>query len=325
MEPEAICIDKSDAMGHEKGDFGNNTQMKRRFVEMCVREVNAFGYQGRSLKPTSWDTIRDEIIEEFGLSFKQKDLKNKWDYLRRSYRAWRYLVNKGGDAYNAENGTFSWPQSVWDDIIRQYPSTKKFKNKPLEYENEMRTLFEGTLTNGDIVGGPPRKKSSNLLLQITPLDDPQSEQESIPTQAPSSEPVMDSNSPSICFEDAQVKVLMSTPVSEQGIQSDVGTSQSSGKRKRKLSSESIDLKAEVRDLIALIKDQVLSGKAKNGPSLDDCMQVMNVLLQEGKIDMRIHCGALLKFCECDNYMKAFMGIQAVEHKVFFLRTMVGDA
>lgn len=311
---------EAEAIGNEKGDFGMNAQMKKRFIELCLREVNAFGYKGRSMHTSSWDKVREEISLEFGVSFKHKDLKNKWHYLRGSYRTWRYLINKDGDAYNAANGTFSWPQSVWDDIIRQYPSTKKFKSKPLEYENELRALFEGTLTKGDIAFCPGRKKLPDDF-QSCSIDLVQGEPEGEPINMLGSDPVTGLHSPSIGFEDVQVK--SSIPTSEQGIQSDVGTSSSMGRRKRKLDCEDTDLKSEVRDLIALIKDQVVCEKAKTGPSIEDCMQVINGFLEEGRIDKRVYCGALVKFCECENYMKAFMGIKAVEHKVFFLGAMVG--
>lgn len=192
----------------------------------------------------------------------------------------------------------------------------------MEYENELRALFEGTLTKGDIAFCPGRKKLPDDF-QSCSIDLVQGEPEGDPTNMLGSNPVTDLHSPSIGFEDVQVKPLSSIPTSEQGIQSDVGTSSSMGKRKRKLDCEDMDLKSEVRDLIALIKDQVVSEKAKAGPSIEDCMQVMNEFLEEGRIDTRVYCGALLKFCECDNYMKAFMGIKAIEHKVFFLGAMVG--
>ncbi|KAF9626619.1 hypothetical protein IFM89_037412, partial [Coptis chinensis] len=174
--------------------------------------------------------------------------------------------------------------------VQQYPKSKKFRNKPLEYANELRTLFEGTVANRDNALVSARKK--------LPIDVPHSEHESSRTDAPGD-----------------------PTASEQGAQSDIGTSHSSGKRKRKTTSEDVDMKAEVRDLICLIKDQVVSGKAKEGPSLDDCTQVMNELLHGGSINMRVYHGALLKFCECENYRKAFMGMESLEHRIFFLTTM----
>lgn len=95
-----------------------DAKFRKDFLELCLREVNKEGFSGSSLKNVSWNRMIQELKLKYNKEFNQKQLKNQWDYLRRCYTAWRVLVKGANNGYNAETGTFDWPDHVWDDVIQ---------------------------------------------------------------------------------------------------------------------------------------------------------------------------------------------------------------
>ncbi|KAF6171905.1 hypothetical protein GIB67_011802, partial [Kingdonia uniflora] len=85
----------------------------------------------------------EEMNVEFFQAFTQKDLKNQWDYLRKSYMLWRSLTTRTGHGYDEASGTFDWPKEYWADIL------VKFKTTPLANRELLKGLFEGTIVTGD--------------------------------------------------------------------------------------------------------------------------------------------------------------------------------
>ncbi|KAI3985737.1 hypothetical protein MKX01_030651, partial [Papaver californicum] len=82
-------------------------EMEKEFIRLCLEAVNQHGYSGTSLK--SWTNIYTTLNTKFQQKFDQKAVKNKWNNLKRSYMVWRTLTHKTGHGYNAETGTFDWP------------------------------------------------------------------------------------------------------------------------------------------------------------------------------------------------------------------------
>ncbi|KAF6169303.1 hypothetical protein GIB67_013733 [Kingdonia uniflora] len=90
----------------------------------------------------------DEMNAEFYQAFTQKELKNQWDYLRKSYMFWRSLTARAGHAYDEASGTFDWPKEYWVDILVAYPKANKFMTAPLVHRELLKGLFEGTIATG---------------------------------------------------------------------------------------------------------------------------------------------------------------------------------
>ncbi|KAH7570808.1 hypothetical protein JRO89_XS05G0196100 [Xanthoceras sorbifolium] len=94
---------------------------RKRFIDLCLHEINNGFRSGRTLKPSAWTRIAKELETSIGRRFHQKQLKNGWDYMRRQYLEWTGLIKT------------------------HYPEAKKFCHKPLPNVEELEVLFGGVL------------------------------------------------------------------------------------------------------------------------------------------------------------------------------------
>lgn len=100
------------------------TDFDKEFIDLCLGEVSREGYQGTSLKPVSWTNIIKHFKEKQNIEITQRQLKNKWDYLRKNYSIWNMLTTRTGHGCDPAAGTFDWPETYWDDIIQAITFTK---------------------------------------------------------------------------------------------------------------------------------------------------------------------------------------------------------
>ncbi|KAF5183333.1 hypothetical protein FRX31_027080 [Thalictrum thalictroides] len=91
-------VERSESKVSESGkpriDWVGNPSLNQFYIELCLQELNQRGRGGSSLTSNSWNKISKEIKDEFGVTTTQKNLKNRWDYLKKSYTAWTKLMNR---------------------------------------------------------------------------------------------------------------------------------------------------------------------------------------------------------------------------------------
>ncbi|KAL5728701.1 hypothetical protein ACHQM5_001752 [Ranunculus cassubicifolius] len=141
------------------------------FIDLCVEEFSLYGYLGTSLKQHSWDRVIEQMGKKYNAQYTQRQMKQKWDYLRGKYQAWTVLEKRTGNFYNPETSTFDFPDHTWDDIIKSHPLTSQFRHSPLEHKDLLRTLFLSTLAGGDSVfcpkhSIPEKNPRSNSTLEM---------------------------------------------------------------------------------------------------------------------------------------------------------------
>ncbi|KAF6159837.1 hypothetical protein GIB67_032921 [Kingdonia uniflora] len=338
-----------------KSKFKDNPFMKMAFIEKCIREVKSDNNLGTSLKPISWKRIENEINEEFHQRYKQKDLKNQFDYLRKSYETWRMLTNRTEHGYDAVSGTFNWPQSTWDDIVKQYPSAKKFQTRPLQYAEKLKQLFEGTFVNRYVACGPeksyfsiPDEEPSTDSIDVdTPqtfdptanhidVDPPQTfdptantndvdlpqtfdpRADSIDVHPPQTfEPFMDEYTDGVSIDIPSQEYVTSTPSTDHN--EHVATSHGAERQRRSVPSD--DRQNEVRDLIGLIREQLRREQVEKEPSVEDCIKLLNELMGPYGKHLSVYLKAVKAFCDCPAYIRAFMAIPTPELKMGFVDTI----
>ncbi|KAK3222304.1 hypothetical protein Dsin_009329 [Dipteronia sinensis] len=94
---------------------------RKRFLDLCLHEINNGFRSGRTLKPSAWARIVKELDTSIGKHFHQKQLKNGWDYMRKQYLEW---------------------------IRLNYPEARKFHHRPLANVEELEILFGGVFVTG---------------------------------------------------------------------------------------------------------------------------------------------------------------------------------
>lgn len=93
---------------------------------------------------------------------KKSQLKNKWDKLKADLGAWRKLMRKQtGTGWNWDKGTINMDAEWWKKTKNDIPGVGKFKNRPLQNEDEMNVMF-GSIINEEIDHWNPM--SSNPII-----------------------------------------------------------------------------------------------------------------------------------------------------------------
>ena len=79
------------------------------FLDLCLNQKNILGKRGGgarwSLHIESWDKISKYFEENKNIKFTEKQLKNKWNYLKQKYTMWSNLIGKSGHGYNLVTNT----------------------------------------------------------------------------------------------------------------------------------------------------------------------------------------------------------------------------
>ncbi|XP_021305436.1 uncharacterized protein LOC8080028 [Sorghum bicolor] len=89
-------------------------------------------------------------------------LKNKWDKLKGDYGAWRKLMRKQtGTGWNWDKGTINMDAEWWKKIKQEIPGVGKFKNRPIQNEDDLKVMF-GSIINEEIDHWNPM--SSNPII-----------------------------------------------------------------------------------------------------------------------------------------------------------------
>ncbi|KAK2635631.1 hypothetical protein Ddye_030423 [Dipteronia dyeriana] len=121
---------------------------RKRFLDLCLHEINNGFRSGRTLKPSAWARIAKELETSIGKRFHQKQLKNGWDYMRKQYLEWIRLVTAVGQGYNSATHTIDWPPERWEEYLKNYPEARKFHHRPLANVKELEVLFGGVFVTG---------------------------------------------------------------------------------------------------------------------------------------------------------------------------------
>ncbi|KAF6134678.1 hypothetical protein GIB67_002079 [Kingdonia uniflora] len=99
---------------------------------------------------TAWKTVEEELnnIQDKHV-LKHKELKNKWDYMKKQLHVWRGLIKQTAHGYDPVSGTFDWPENVWENIIVLIFEAKKYKTAPLQHRDSLEKIFDGLSITGD--------------------------------------------------------------------------------------------------------------------------------------------------------------------------------
>ncbi|XP_012829130.1 PREDICTED: uncharacterized protein LOC105950324 isoform X2 [Erythranthe guttata] len=132
----------------------NNNEVDKCFLESCIQEVALNGREGGSLKAESWSKIMNTLKNNYNFVVSQRQMKNRYDYLKQKYQAWLPLTMKTGNIYNHATNTINMTKDEWTEYIKAHPKAKSLRLAPLPYPNLCRALFDGTTTTGVHSWGP---------------------------------------------------------------------------------------------------------------------------------------------------------------------------
>ncbi|XP_023730923.1 L10-interacting MYB domain-containing protein isoform X1 [Lactuca sativa] len=144
--------------------------IEKTFLEACLHEITVNGREGNSLKVNSWKNVGQRLQKEHDFDANQRQMKNRYDYLKAKFGAWLKLRNKSGNVYDPIKNKFNLEEEEWQMEIKSNKYVQTLRTAPLLFPDLCIQLFEGVTSNGFDGCGP----SSQLPHD---MDSPQSQQQ----------------------------------------------------------------------------------------------------------------------------------------------------
>ncbi|KAL6546189.1 hypothetical protein OROMI_021910 [Orobanche minor] len=124
--------------------WDHNTQML--FIELCMNEVTNGNRPGSHFNKIGWANIEKNINDRTGKVFDKKQLKNKWDYMKKEWKLYDRLMR-------IESG-IGWDPDRKNCLMCDKDLTK-FRDRNLEmFQSHYEPLFRDSVAVGDKTRAP---------------------------------------------------------------------------------------------------------------------------------------------------------------------------
>ncbi|KAF6134813.1 hypothetical protein GIB67_002214 [Kingdonia uniflora] len=118
-----------------------NGEMLYTYLALCKRELDTSKDAGSGLSKASWAEIREEYNAKFNQTHELKYFSNVWFYQKAKYNAWRWLLRRTENGFNAETRTFHLSPEEWDALIKINENVSTFRKGGLLHEDLMEAIF----------------------------------------------------------------------------------------------------------------------------------------------------------------------------------------
>ncbi|KAK4255638.1 hypothetical protein QN277_008613 [Acacia crassicarpa] len=118
----------------------------KNLLEICVKEIQTSGKPGIGFKTRRWKVVVDEFNKRTNKNYNQKQLKNRLDFLRFDWTAWKQLLGKETRLeWNHETGTIVANDTWWEAKIKDNSKYARFRYQGLEFRKELEIIFGETV------------------------------------------------------------------------------------------------------------------------------------------------------------------------------------
>lgn len=137
--------------------------MELALLTTLQRELQDTKGAENGFKRTSFEKARLAVEQastlRVQLSYTQ--CRSKYDSFKRDWKAWVELNKQSGFSVD-ENGVVTGDPEALEYYYERHAEARKFRNKPIKYENILYELFEGTIATGEeAVGATDEQDSSS--------------------------------------------------------------------------------------------------------------------------------------------------------------------
>ncbi|KAK8583837.1 hypothetical protein V6N12_068095 [Hibiscus sabdariffa] len=104
-----------------------------------------------------WIKIVKNFENETGKPYTQRQLKNRWDLLKKEWKLWKKLKEKDtGLGWDHMKGTIDASEDWWESILKVVPEAQRFKSASIDFEVEgkLDQMFRGIVAIGDKAWAP---------------------------------------------------------------------------------------------------------------------------------------------------------------------------
>ncbi|MFQ6664032.1 hypothetical protein Gotur_031287 [Gossypium turneri] len=119
------------------------------FCDICIKEILKGNRPGTHFTKDGWLKIMTNFENETGKAFSQRQFKNRWDALKKEWKAWKKLKGEDtGLGWNPIKRTVDASDDWWE--------TQKFRTSGIdpEFEGKLDQMFIGIVATGDKAWAP---------------------------------------------------------------------------------------------------------------------------------------------------------------------------
>ncbi|XP_028084534.1 uncharacterized protein LOC114285665 [Camellia sinensis] len=124
----------------------------KRFLQLIIAEMEGGNRQPCGLSMAGYKNVANKFLEKTGLLHLAKQMKNKFDNLKKDWVAWKKLENAShgftGLGYDHETGLITAPDHWWAKMQAMNSRCAKFRTKPLEHVDLMERVYSGAAATG---------------------------------------------------------------------------------------------------------------------------------------------------------------------------------
>ncbi|KAI7747016.1 hypothetical protein M8C21_012667 [Ambrosia artemisiifolia] len=266
-------------------------EVAKTFLEACIHELITNGREGSSLKQLSWKNVAEKLKTKNNFIVDQKQMKNRYDYLKAKFTAWSKLKNKTGNVYDPLTNSFNLSEEQWQLETKSNKHVEALRTSPLLYPELCVQLFEGSTSNGFDSWGPSSTLPRSFVEVMTQSLDAFDDVEYSPMEHPT------------------VGISEESPDRSKAKRKDhdnSGESSILNKKEKRKGKESLNSALiEVGEKISKVADMLIE-KHNISNDMDACMEKLGAM-EWDKVDPKYQT-ALLPFGESPDIRKVWLRI-----------------
>ncbi|PPS03350.1 hypothetical protein GOBAR_AA17315 [Gossypium barbadense] len=127
------------------------------FCDICIKEILKGNRPSTHFTKDGWLKIMINFEKETGKAFSQRQLKNRWDALKKEWKAWKKLKGEDtGLGWNPIKRTVDASDDWWESRLKVVPEAQKFRTSGIdpEFEGKLDQMFMGIVATGDKAWAP---------------------------------------------------------------------------------------------------------------------------------------------------------------------------
>ncbi|KAH1047752.1 hypothetical protein J1N35_038536 [Gossypium stocksii] len=127
------------------------------FCDICIKEILKGNRPDTHSTKDGWLKIMTNFEKETGKAFSQRQLKNRWDALKKEWKDWKKLKGEDtGLGWNPIKSIVDALDDWWESRLKVVPEAQKFRTSGIdpEFEGKLDQMFMGIVSTGDKVWAP---------------------------------------------------------------------------------------------------------------------------------------------------------------------------
>ncbi|KAH7689223.1 hypothetical protein IHE45_03G082600, partial [Dioscorea alata] len=132
------------------------------FLKICVDEVQIGNRPHTHFTKEGWKNVISKFAARTGMSYNHKQLKNRWDSLKKEFGIWAKLVeHQTGLGWDPVRRTVIASDDWWERKRQENPEYLKWRNEGPKFLDMMEICFKDVVATGYMALVPYAEPSSD--------------------------------------------------------------------------------------------------------------------------------------------------------------------